>query len=242
MKNGKPAIVILHGWGLSASRFNTLGKVLTKKGFGVFIPDFPGFGDAEPPARPFALTDYTDFLAAYIRDNKLENVVLIGHSFGGRVSLRYAADHPKTLRGLILTGTPGVTPVARKKLMVFVLLAKIGKFFFSLWPLSILQEKTRLWYYWLVGAREFYRAEGVMRDTFKLIVKEDLVGSMKAVAVPTLLVWGGLDRITPVWIAHTMQGIMKHSRLVVIPEYDHGVPFKEPEVFVSRIESFLNEI
>ncbi len=241
MTKRTPAIVILHGWGLSASRFNALGDALTKKGYKVYIPDFPGFGDAPPPTRPFTLADYAAFLSDYINSKKLQSVVLIGHSFGGRVSLKYSMGNPDVLRGLILTGTPGFTPIARRKLIAFILFAKIGKFFFSIWPLNHLQEKIRLWYYWLVGAREFYRAEGTMRETFKLIVKEDLLVPMKAVHVPCLLVWGGLDQITPVWIAQKMKSTIAKSKLIIIPEKDHGVPFKEPEVFVSHIESFLKE-
>jgi pimeloyl-ACP methyl ester carboxylesterase len=149
---------------------------------------------------------------------------------------------PSTLKGLVLTGTPGFTPVARKKLTLFILLAKIGKFVFSIWPLSVMQEKIRSWYYYLVGAREFYRAQGVMRDTFKLVVQEELLTSMQAVRVPTLLVWGALDQITPVWIAQKMQSEMKDSELVVIKEKDHGVPFKDAELFVSHIEVFLRNL
>jgi pimeloyl-ACP methyl ester carboxylesterase len=233
------SIVILHGWGLSAKRFDPLATLLRKKGYNVLVPDFPGFGQASLPPRPFALSDYRDFLTTYLRRHAKGDVVLIGHSFGGRVSLRYAADMPKQLRALVLTGTPGVTPVARKKLVVFILLAKIGKLVSSIWPLNLLQEKIRSWYYYAVGAREFYRAEGVMRDTFKLIVQEELLSSMKQVRVPTLLVWGSLDRITPLWIAEKMHEMMPTSERVTIEEADHGVPFKNPKRFVEAIEPFL---
>ena len=122
------------------------------------------------------------------------------------------------------------------------MLAKIGTFFFSVWPLSLIREKIRLWYYYLVGAREFYRAEGVMRETFKLIVQEELLSAMSHVSVPTLLVWGALDRITPVWIAKKMHEVIKNSTLVVIDDRDHGVAYKDPDIFVSRIMKFLQSI
>lgn len=239
---GKPAIIILHGWGLSASRFAPLATVLTGKGYPVFVPDFPGFGKSAIPTRPFALSDYADFLDAYIRKNKLHEIVLLGHSFGGRVTLKYCMDKRPNLRGIILTGTPGVTPIPRKKLLLFILFAKIGKFFFSMWPLTIIQEKIRLWYYYVVGAREFYRAQGVMRETFKLIVKEDLSPAMRQISVPCLLVWGALDQITPVWIAKKMHTIIKNSELIIIPDRDHGVPFKDPNTFVTHIEDFLRTL
>ena len=130
----------------------------------------------------------------------------------------------------------------RKKLFLFIFLAKIGKVFFSIWPLSLIQEKIRLWYYYLVGAREFYRAQGVMRETFKNIVKEDLLPYMKRVAAPTLLVWGATDQITPLWIGNKMHEEIRSSKLVVIQDRGHAVPFKDPDLFVSHIEEFLQGV
>lgn len=242
MKQPRPSIVILHGWGLSSKRFDGLGGVLRKKGFTVYIPDFPGFGEAPPPPIPYTLSDYAEFLGEYIKNKRLSDVVLIGHSFGGRVSLKYSMRAPKELRAMILTGTPGFTPVPRKKLLVFIVIAKIGRLFFSVWPLNRIQEKIRLWYYYLVGAREFYRAEGVMRETFKRIVQEDLRKPMESVRVPCLLVWGSLDHITPVWIAKKMTEMIQGSTLIIIPDHDHGVPFKDPKLFAAKIDSFLTHV
>ena len=194
------------------------------------------------PGRPYELADYCDFLHEYLAEKKLLKVVLIGHSFGGRVALKYSDVYKDGVAGLVLTGTPGVTPVPRKKLFLFIFLAKIGKVFFSIWPLSLIQEKIRLWYYYLVGAREFYRAQGVMRETFKNIVKEDLLHYMKRVAAPTLLVWGATDQITPIWIGNKMHEEIRSSKLVVIQDRGHAVPFKDPDLFVSHIEEFLQGV
>ncbi|MBI3343165.1 alpha/beta hydrolase, partial [Candidatus Gottesmanbacteria bacterium] len=143
---------------------------------------------------------------------------------------------------LILSGTPGFTPIPKKKLLLFIALAKVGKLLFSIPPLNLVQDAVRRWYYYVVGAREFFRAEGAMRETFKNIVKEDLVRSMEAVDIPTLLLWGELDIIVPVSIAQRMHQVIAGSELVVIPEADHGVPFKQPEVFASYVERFLKTL
>lgn len=238
----KPSIIILHGWGLSAARFKPLAGVFKKVGYSVFAPDFPGFGTSLMPTRPFTLSDYVDFLQEYIQKKKLDHFVLIGHSFGGRVTLKYCMEKRPGLRGIILTGTPGVTPIAKRRLLFFIMLAKIGKFFFSVWPMNLIQEKIRNWYYYLVGAREFYRAEGVMRETFKRVVQEELLTAMASVSVPCLLVWGALDQITPVWIAHKMQEEMQNSQLIIIADRDHGVPFKDPDIFVKNITPFLRSL
>lgn len=239
---GKPPIIILHGWGLSASRFTSLKDLLITRGHAVYALDLPGFGTSKIPTTSLYLSDYADFLHTYIVKQKIQNPVLIGHSFGGRVSLKYQMVYPKTVRALILTGTPGYTPVARKKILVSMALAKMGKFFFSIPPLNLMQEKIRSWYYYLVGARDFYRASGVMRDIFKHIVQEDLQIPMKAVSVPCALVWGEEDSITPMWVAKKMHEIIKGSTLTIIPKTGHGVSYKQPEQFVEAIDSFLKTL
>jgi len=238
----KSPVVILHGWGLSGKTFFPLAETLKKQGYRVYAPDLPGFGESGMPKRPLTLTDYAYFLADYLKTNRINHPILIGQSFGGRVSLKYNQLCPKSVRVLILSGTPGFTPIPKKKLILFIFLAKIGKLLFSIPPLNLMQDAVRKWYYYVVGAKEFFRAEGTMRDTFKQIVKEDLVRAMEAVDIPTLLLWGEYDIIVPVAIAESMHRLIAGSELIVIPEADHGVPFKQPEVFTSYVKRFLKEI
>ncbi len=208
----------------------------------MFVPDLPGFGKSVVPSNPYYLSDYANFLKVFMKKHRITHPILIGHSFGGRVSLKYQMLFPHTLRALILTGTPGVTPVSRKKIAVSIALAKFGKLLFLIPPFSFFHESVRKWYYFAVGARDFYRANGVMRETFKHIVQEDLVASMRSVNVPCALVWGSDDRITPVWIAHRMKEEIANSHLIVISNADHGVSFKQPQRFVLAIENFLKTI
>ena len=136
----KNPIVILHGWGLRARTFDPLARELKKRGYRVFVPDFPGFGQTAMPLTPLCLGDYAVFLRDYLNKNNIQMPILIGHSFGGRVSLKYQLLNPKSVRAIILTGTPGFTPIDRKKLILFIVLAKIGKAFFSLPPFSLKKD------------------------------------------------------------------------------------------------------
>lgn len=233
--------VILHGWGLSGKTFIPLAENIKKRGYLVYAPDLPGFGVSKIPERPLTLTDYAQFLDGYLKKNRIEHPILIGHSFGGRVSLKYNELYPNCVAALILSGAPGFTPIPKKKLLLFIALAKIGKLLFLIPPLNLFQDAVRRWYYYFVGAKEFFRAEGAMRETFKRIVQENLVSAMEAVSVPCLLLWGEYDIIVPVAIAERMHRLIVGSQLVVIPETDHGVPFKEPEIFASYVERFLKK-
>jgi pimeloyl-ACP methyl ester carboxylesterase len=240
--NDKLTIIILHGWGLSGEKFSGLKTELEKNGYAVFAPDLPGFGHAAVPDHVYTLSDYAQFLDEFLKKNHVQKPVLLGHSFGGRVSLKYQMDYPDHVRALILTGTPGFTPVPRKKILISMAIAKAGKLIFSVWPLSVLRETVTRQYYYLVGARDYYRANGVMRDIFKRIVQEDLKATLPAVHVPCLLLWGADDIITPLWIARKMKESIAGAVLTVIPESDHGVSYKMPEKVIPFIRSFLNQV
>lgn len=202
----------------------------------------PGFGSEAAPAYAWKLRDYVHFIETYLEKRRITRPIFVGHSFGGRVSLKYTQLHPQDVSSLILTGTPGYTPIARKKLFLFILIAKIGRLIFSLPPLNLFSDWARRWYYYVVGAKEFFRAEGAMRDTFKNIVQEELVTAMESVAVPCLLLWGEYDIIVPPVIAHHMKEVMPHAQLRIIPEVDHGIPYKDPEKFAKYVDKFLTSV
>lgn len=241
-KKDTATLVILHGWGLSKRRFEPLEKELIRRGYNTYSLDFPGFGEEQSPDTPFTLDDYARFLHAYLTRNHITHPIFIGHSFGGRVSLRYNSLYPNVLSGLILTGTPGYTPVPRKKLLVFITVAKIGKLIFSLPGLSLLKDSMKRWYYYVVGAKEFYRAEGSMRQTFKNIVKELLDKDMESLRLETQLIWGENDIIVPLSIARRMNKTIANSQLTIIPSTDHGVPFKHPDLFADEVEKFIKRV
>jgi pimeloyl-ACP methyl ester carboxylesterase len=239
---GKPSLVILHGWGLSQEKFKPLVDVLKHAHYDVYAPDFPGFGQSKMPDKPLTLGDYAVFLHEYIASLHLVKPVLIGHSFGGRVSLKYNYLYPNNVRALILTGTPGFTPVSRKKLVIYIALAKVGKWILSVPPLNLIKDSMRKWYYYVVGAREYLKASEVMRETFKNIVQEKLETPMKANTAPTLLLWGENDYITPTRIPKQMHAVMPHAKFTIVPNADHGLPYKQPQVFAKYVQSFIQSL
>jgi pimeloyl-ACP methyl ester carboxylesterase len=238
----KHTIVILHGWGLSGKAFDPLATAFTHLGYKVYAPDMPGFGLEAAPPYPWKLRDYVRFVEEFLQRKHITNPIFVGHSFGGRVTLKYMQLHPTGSPAIVLSGTPGFTPVPRKKLFLFIAIAKIGGFIFKIPPLNLFSDWVRRWFYYVVGAREFFRAEGSMRDTFKNIVQEELVSSMQTIAVPTLLLWGEYDIIVPTSIAHHMKEVLMNATLHIVPEADHGIPFKQPEIFARYVDTFIRAL
>lgn len=241
MKNGK-TIILLHGWGRGSSPYKSLSSELEKLGYRVYVPDMPGFGEAALPTHALMLNDYCEFLRTFINEHNIKNPILIGHSFGGRVIIKYVSSYGTDVKAIVLSGTPGYSPVKKMKWIASLIISKIGGVVFSLPGLSTIADKVRGWFYYIVGARDFYRAQGTMRQTFKNIVGEKLEDSMKKILVPTLLIWGEEDIIVPIGVAERMKKTIPNSGLTIIPHGKHSVIIDDPKIFTNAVHSFLQSL
>lgn len=232
-------IVILHGWRLSKETYKELMKLFKKKGYSVFALDLPGFGREKKMEKVFRLKDYVSFFYKYLRKKRLEKIILIGHSFGGRLAIKFTSEYPQLVKKLILTGTPGFSPVRKEKIIFFLILSKIGKAIFSFYPFSLLQNPARRFLYRLARATDYVNTEGNLKDTFKSIINEDLVNPMNLLNLPTILVWGEDDSIVPLKVAEKMHKIIKKSRLIVVSNASHKLPYQQPVEFIQAIEDYL---
>ncbi len=235
-------VVILPGWLLSSERYAELTKEFTDSGFKTYVVDFPGFHPKYPLTRTLNLADYVKFLQKYLRLHKIERAIFVAHSFGGRVAFKYLSQEPRKAAALIITGTPGFLTVSRIKLRFYFYLAKFGGALFSIPLVDKIKDPIRKVFYKLVGAKDFYHAQGFTRETFKKIIAEELVEYMRKMHVPTLLVWGEKDKTVPVKIARRMQKVLFKSELVIVPTVGHMLPCKEPEVFVHEVNKFLAQL
>lgn len=242
MNTSKYPVVILHGWNLSGSAFAKTTSAFQKKGYIVFAPDLPGFGTTPPPDRPYDVSDYAEYIYHYLQGKRIRRCFLVGHSFGGRISLILAAQHPEIIAGIILTGTPGFSPVPKGKVLFFVTLAKIGKILFSIPPFTIFENIARKFLYKAARTKDFYHTKGVMRATFQKVIKQNLLPFMKQITIPTLLIWGKNDPITPVWIGEKMKRAIPKAQLIVIENERHMVPVDNPDQFVGNVDSFVKKV
>ena len=84
-------ILLLHGWSSSNQVYKGIMNLMKDK-YRLVAPDFPGCGKSETMDTPWTLDDYVDFILEFIDAVGLVNPILVGHSHGGRVSLKLAAD------------------------------------------------------------------------------------------------------------------------------------------------------
>jgi len=232
-------VVILHGWGSRAESFLAVKEFLNSKGFPVYVFDLPGFGNAEEPREPWGVDDYVRFVSEFSEKQKLSAFYLLGHSLGGRISIKFAAEHPEKLSGLILYAAAGIKHKPSLKNKAFLILAKLGKSVFSLPVIGNLRGVAEKGLYFLAGTRDYYRAKGVMKETMKRVLNEDLRPFLPLIKTPTLIVWGRNDKTTPVTDAIIMEKEIKGSKLEVVDNSGHSLHKEHPEEFMNIVLSFL---
>ena len=223
----KPTIAILHGWGASSKSFLETKQLLEDEGFDVKVPDLPGFNDKPLTKNPMTFEDYVSFVKDFIGK---EPVILLGHSFGGRIAIRVAREYPKLVNKLILTGASGlVGPLTAKQKAVSVF-AKTGKQL----GLGVFRKSL----YSFIGEWDYYLA-GPLRETFKNIYRVSIREDLVHITVPTLLVWGECDRAVPLADGKEIESRIKSAKLIVVPGASHKLPYEMPHVFVEKILPFL---
>jgi pimeloyl-ACP methyl ester carboxylesterase len=243
---GNTTVVMLHGWGKSLQSLRPMGELMGSTCRVVLI-DLPGFGlsplpdDASNNGGGWNTTQYAERLKAFLGESNITSCILIGHSFGGRLSVRLAARYPDLVKGLVLIGTPGVprqrTPLKRLKMGSIRTSVSIAKRIDGLLG-------TRLFAHYFAprfGSAD-YKAAGDLRKTFVKTVNEDLTEEAKKVSAPTLLLWGAEDREATLDQAHTYQSILANAELHVFPNKGHE-PFSDvgSHLMVRYIESFLSK-
>lgn len=198
-------ILLLHGWGQNVEMMKFIGDRLADR-FRITILDFPGFGESDEPTIPWTLSDYSLLIERLVQELKIKKPIIMGHSFGGRVAIRYSANHP--IEKLVLFGSPCVR--LQQKLPLSVRILKKLK---TLPGLDAFGEKMKKY----IGSRDYKAASPIMRQTLVQVVNEDLSEFAKKIEEPTLLIWGDQDMEAPVEEAKILENIMYDAALIVLP-------------------------
>lgn len=216
----KDVLIFLHGWAKKKEDYQELADLLAKK-YIVYALDLPGFG-VTAIDRSYDLDDYVKHVHKFTQKKSLKKFVLAGHSFGGRVAIKFALKYSGLLEKLILVDSAGIE---RKSLET-----KVAKWLAALTPMR-LRELFRP----MIGSRDYLQSVGLMRETMKKIVAENLEPELSKIKTPTLLIWGEDDHTTPLWMGKTMAAQIQGSTLKVISGGDHGIPYRKAKEVVNAI-------
>ncbi len=233
--SGTP-LVFLHGWGTDLESFKCLSEPLAEN-FDVISIDFPGFGKSAEPESPWNLDDYTKMTYAFMRQLNLLKPSLIGHSFGGRVSIKLSEI--LELDKIILINSAGIKPKRKSGYFLRVYGYKFFKTVASLPLLNWVLKEPLEAYREIYSSSDYKQASPIMKQVLTKVVNEDLREHLNSIKVPVLLIWGDKDTSTPLEDAQLMEQLIPNAGLVVFEGAGHFSYQEQPSRTLTIIRTFL---
>ncbi len=218
----KTVMVLLHGWGQSMECFKDLVRDLPD--YRYLLIDLPGFGLSATPAHFLTCQDYAQLVKKLLVQLRLTNVIVLGHSFGGKIACLLALA-TEVVTKLVLVGSAGIILPKSLKLRMKIRLAKLLK------PLAFLRKRSRLF----IGSQDYQQAKGVMRQICVHTVNTSIVNLLPHLKLPVLLIWGDQDQVTPT--GAIFERFLPKAKLVILPG-DHFVFLQAKSAFYQQLRLF----
>lgn len=234
--DGKQPLLLMHGWGCSVDTVAMIEKIASET-CSVYNVDLPGHGQSSEPNGVWGVEEYTQIIEKLVEKEGILSPILIGHSFGGRVSILFASRN-KTEK-VILVDAAGVKPKRKLSYYIKVYSFKLGK----KWKMLTMGKEKALKAIEAErmkrGSADYRNATPMMRAILSKCVNEDLKDVMPSIKAPTLLIWGENDTATPMRDAHIMEKLIPGSGLVSFPGCGHYSFLDNPIQFTAVLRSFL---
>ena len=225
--NSKDSLVFLHGWGQNIEMMMGLAKPFLKK-CNVLVLDLPGFGKSDEPKDIWSVFDYADMLEEMLKKLKIKNPILVGHSFGGKISLCYAIKYnPKKI---VLLASPYKKNIKKPTLKMRIL--KSVKKIPGLNKLENIIKKH-------VGSTDYKNASEKMRKILVNHVNLDLTDELNKIKCPSLLIWGTNDTAVPIEDGEALEKLINNAGLVVYEGCTHYAYLERLDQTVRVLNSFI---
>jgi len=227
-------IVLLHGLFGALSNFNDLFNFFKNK-YHVYIPLLPIYNS---PKEKTSLNGLLEFLEGFIKKKSLQNIIVLGNSLGGHLALKYVLKHQSNVKAMVLTGSSGLYEEGLKdgypQRDNYEYIKKKTEYTF--YDPKVATKELVDEVFDIVSDRgkalsTIYMARSAMKDNLRQNIPE--------ITVPSLLIWGKQDNITPPSVADEFENLLPDAELVWIDKCGHAPMMEHPENFNAILEQFL---
>ncbi len=218
---GEETMLYLHGWGGSVDSFKFLLNSLNYKSI---LIDFPPFGKSEEPKSPYTLFDYSEIVYKILQKEDVKKINIICHSFGARVAMLLISSYNVDIENLIITAGAGIKPRNKIKKIYRKIKYKILK--------KIIKNYS-------AGSNDYKKLSPVMKKTFSNIINLDISPYAKKIDCRTLLIYGSLDKETPLYMAKKLNKYIKNSKLIIYKNCGHFAYLENNIQFLIDVKTFL---
>jgi len=228
------ALLLLHGLFGALSNWEGVLDGF-KQNYRVVIPMMPIY---EMPVKQAGLESLTKYIEAFVEEKKLKNIILLGNSLGGHLALLYTLSNAANVRGLILTGSSGLFESA------------MGGSYPKRGSYEYIKERVEYTFYHPETATkalidEVFEITNSIRKCLSIVAiaksaqRNNMAEEITKIKIPTLLVWGLNDTITPPSVAHDFNRLIPDTTLRFIDECSHAPMMEHPKQFNQILHNFL---
>lgn len=237
-----PAVVLLHGAGFDHSTWALHSRWFAHHGFSVLAPDLPGHGRSAGPALR-SIAEMADWTAALLESVQAAKARLIGHSMGSLIALETAARHPAKVSALGLIGTAATMSVGPDLLKAAEANDEAAIDMVSIWGLGYSAElggslAPGLWMH--AGAQSILKhcLPGVLfSDLSACNSYQDALSAAAGITVPTTLILGERDMMTPAKAGKALAAAIPHARTVILPGAGHMMMAERPDELLAALRN-----
>ncbi len=231
-------ILLLHGMLGQISNWERTIAALADDGYRVVVPILPIY---TAPLRQSNLPGLVDYVVRFLESMEIDEAVTCGNSLGGHIALMLAIRHPSSVRALVLAGASGLfevdmgQSVMRRRDREYLRERTAVTFFDPKHVTDELMDNV----YEIVNDRS--RALRLIRLA-RSVKAENLRELLKTIDVPTQLIWGREDEITPPNVAETFNELIANSELHWVDRCGHTPMMEHPEEFNRLVLGFLSRV
>ncbi len=227
-------LMLLHGLFGALSNWEAVVNHYSKR-FRVIIPMLPIY---EMPIKEAGLDGLREFTERFVDMKKLDKMMIIGNSLGGHVGILYTLKNPTKVTKLVLTGSSGLFENT------------MGGSYPRRGSYDYIRERVAYTFYDPAVASkelvdEVFETTKSIPKCMRIVAiaksaqRNNLALELPTFKVPTLLVWGLNDTITPPMVGHEFNRLMPNSELKFIDKCCHAPMMEYPEKFNVMVEDFL---
>lgn len=256
--HNKQSMVLVHGLGQNAAKdWDPIRETLSKK-YHLILLDLPGFGKSEKSPEFYTPTNYAKLISQVIEKfSKEEKAIVVGHSLGGAVTLRFAYDYPELIKELILIDAAGIlyrsifikhlsqfSQKSKKRYPFMGLINKVKR------GINILSQNIIEFTDKYTSLQDLFMKNEQVRaslakdkTTFRAataLIEENFTDAINQMKVPTLIIWGDDDKVAPLRVGKLLNYRLKNSHLIILKETGHNPMAERPKKVSESILGWLN--
>ena len=231
---GQP-LVILHGLMGGLSNFQGVTDFFPPKGYKVIIPELPIY---DMPLLKTTVKSFATYLKGFLTHKGLTDVILIGNSLGGHIGLLFSKMHPSFVKGLVITGSSGLYESA------------MGDSYPKRGDYEYIKQKAQdVFYDPAVATKEIVDdVYATVNDRIKLIktlaiaksaIRHNMAHDLPKMLMPTCIIWGKNDKVTPPNVAEEFERLMPNAELFWIDKCGHAPIMEHPDEFNRLLDQWL---